>query len=145
MTHTMATKKIQDGGAVDGAAGADAATSHLAAIQHSYEEARACIVDPSRSPSYPAQDCIDAYPETEALDVDAVLPPVPENPTPPTESMSVAAKSLAERLVVEDEGWQATGRGPVSDDAAGPTGSRRWWRASRATLRGAAPAPRTDA
>ena len=79
MTHTTAITQCSDGEAVEKAEGTDAAASHLAAIQHSYEEARACIVDPSRSPSYPAQDCIDAYPETEAIDVDAVAPPTSDS------------------------------------------------------------------
>jgi hypothetical protein len=136
MTQAMAITQTQDGEAVDGA-GADSAASHLAAIQHSYEEARACIVDPSRTPSYPAQDCVDAYPDTEAIDLDAVLPPVPLNAAPPTDSMSVAARYLAERQVVEGMGWQATGSGPGGDDSPVPAGSR-WWRAIRATFGGAA-------
>ena len=145
MTQATATTQIQDGEAVD-EAGADTAASHLAAIQYSYEDARACIVDPSRSPSYPAQDCVDAYPETEALEVDSVLPPVPHNPTPPTESMSVAARSLAEQMAVEDGSSQTTegARAFLLPASAAPTSSRRWWRAIRATLRDAVPASRSD-
>jgi hypothetical protein len=104
--------------AVEDVAGADIAAPELAAIQNRYEEAKAVIIDPG-SPLYPA---------TEAIDVHAVMPPVPHAATPPTEAMSTAARLLAEELVTEEARPSAVSPGP-----------RQWWRAVRVALQGAVP------
>jgi hypothetical protein len=63
-----------------------AAVPQLAAIQHDYEEARASIIDPTRAPLNWVHDPADPCPETEAISVDTVPPPIPGEELPPTTS-----------------------------------------------------------
>ena len=71
----------------------------LAAIEESYEQAKASIIDPQPAPLNWVHDPDDPHPPTEAIDVDAALPPVP--------------------------GEAAEGAPRTRD----PLGLRRWWRA----------------
>ena len=140
MTHPTIEQR-EDGGAVEEMARADDAAPELVAIQHRYEEARACIVDPARSGSYPEPGCGDAHPPTEEIDVRTVKPPVGHDATPPTEAMSVAAKFLAERQVGEEAGSPAGAgaprpRQPRTDRPVPAPGPSRWWRAIRRALDG---------
>jgi hypothetical protein len=125
MTHPTSTEQAQDGDAVQNFVIDDAAAPELAAIQQGYEEARASIIDPTRTPLNWVHDPADPYPATEAIDVDAVPPPVPHDATPPTEAMSVAARQLAEQQAV----GEAADPAQASTRAADPFGLRRWWRA----------------
>jgi hypothetical protein len=124
MTHPTSTDQAQDGDAVENFVIDDAAAPQLAAIQQGYEEARASIIDPTREPLNWVHDPANAYPATEAIDVDAVPPPVPSEATPPTEAMSVAAKHLAEQQAMEEAAASAQ-----TSPRAADVGLRRWWRA----------------
>ena len=125
MTHPTSTEQDQDGDAVANFVIDDAAAPQLAAIQQGYEEARASIIDPSRTPLNWIHDPADAHPDTEAIDLDAVPPPVPNDATPPTEAMSVAAKHLAEQQILAEAAPSAQTPPPPGDFL----GFRRWWRA----------------
>jgi hypothetical protein len=104
----------------------------LAAIEHSYEEAKACIADPGRSPSAWA-DGQEPLPDTEAIDLRAVpLPAVPDAAAG-TATRSLAARSLGERMVVEEQRSRAAGGEAVPTPAA-PAG-RGWWQRLRAAFR----------
>jgi len=129
LTQPTATHRFEDNQAVDTAQ--DIAAPNLAAIQHSYEDAQANIVDP--------------FPETEKIDVRTVqLPAVPDG-TPETEAMSVAARFLAEELASEKE--QLASRTPALPESppATSTGRRHWWRGMRSARRGTAPGTSPDA
>jgi hypothetical protein len=139
LTHPTAIEQRQDGGAVEEAA--DTAAPHLAAIQDSYEEAKANIVDPSRSPTYPARECSDPHPGTEKIDVRAVKPPVPRDAIPGTAAMSVAARSLAEQLVAEE--MRSSARSGEPPASAVPSARPRWWRALRTAMHDAVLTPRS--
>jgi hypothetical protein len=121
---------FRDNQAVDPDAGGAAAVAPLlAAIQHSYEEAKACIADPARSSSARA-DGQEPLPDTEAIDLRAVpLPAVPDA-VAATAPMSLAAGSPSERMVVERPRPPAAGGGPVPTPAA-PAG-QGWWQRLRA-------------
>jgi len=97
----------------------------LTAIQQGYEEARASIIDPTGAPLNWIHDPANPHPATEEIDVDAVPPPVPHDATPATETMSVAARQLAEQGLP----GQAAALAPTSPGAAGLTRLQRWWRA----------------
>ena len=125
MTHPTKTEQVPVGDAVEAVAPAEEAAPQLAAIQQGYEEARACIIDPTRAPLNWIYDPADPHPATEAIDVDALPPPVPHEATPPTEAMSLAAKYLAEQSVLDE----AASSAPTSTRAADSSGLRRWWRA----------------
>jgi len=115
---------VESGGSDANVVSDEAVLPPLAAIQQGYEEARASIIDPTHAPLNWVHDPADPYPDTEAIDVDAVAPPVPRDATPPTEAMSVAAKHLAELQAMAEESAPAhTAR---SSDLLG---LRRWWRA----------------
>jgi hypothetical protein len=123
MTHPTSTDQAQGGDGGGNFVIDAAAAPQLAAIQQGYEEARASIIDPARAPLNWIHDPADPHPDTEAIDVDALLPP-PHDATPPTEAMSVAAKQLAEQ--------QALGEpapAPAPTRTADFLGLRRWWRA----------------
>jgi hypothetical protein len=125
MTHPTSTDQAHDGDAVENFVIDDAAAPQLAAIQQGYEEARASIIDPTIAPLNWVHDPANAYPETEAIDVDALPPPLPHDATPPTEAMSMAAKHLAEQDAMEE----AAASAQTSPRAGDPLGLRRWWRA----------------
>ena len=125
MTHPTSTEQTQGGDAVENFVIDDAAAPQLAAIQQGYEEARASIIDPTRAPLNWVHDPADPHPDTEAIDVDAVPPPVPHDATPPTEAMSMAAKHLAELQAMGEEAPPAH----RSTRPADVLGLRRWWRA----------------
>jgi hypothetical protein len=97
----------------------------MAAIQHGYETARACIIDPARPSWYSAEDS-DAYPDTEEIGVHAVKPSLVTHALPGTEGMSVAARLLAEQMTWG--GLQAPTRGFRSRPARVPPARGRWWR-----------------
>ena len=123
MTHPTSTEQAQGGDADKNFVIDDAAAPQLAAIQQGYEEARASIIDPTRAPLNWIHDPADPHPDTEAIDVDAVPPPVPNDPTP-TEAMSVAAKHLAEQQLIDEAAL------PAHASARLPVFSlQRWWRA----------------
>ena len=140
MTHPTAIWRLRDNTTVehgqdDGAGeGADAVAPTLAAIQNSYEEAKANIVDPA--PPWPSPaDGGEPLPATEKIDLRGVtLPTVPDG-TRGTEAMSVAAKFLAEQQVVEQGTSPASGPAPDASSAA-PAGRRGWWRGIRTALHG---------
>ena len=125
MTHPASTEQTPDGDAVENFVIDDAAPPPLAAIQQGYEEAKASIIDPTRAPLNWVHDPADPHPDTEAIDVDAVPPPVPQDATPPTEAMSVAAKHLAEQQAMGEEAPPAHASAHTADFL----GLRRWWRA----------------
>lgn len=131
---------VPDDGAAGGEVGDGAATPNLAAIQHSYEQAKANIVDPS--PDWPLDD--EPLPATEKLDVrSAKLPAVPAG-TRGTAAMTVAARCLSEQPVV-DELRSAPTRSAQPDAAsAASPGPRGWWRGIRSALHGALPVRRPE-
>jgi hypothetical protein len=109
---------FRDNEAVDpDPAGAAAVAPLLAAIQHSYEEAKACIADPARSSSAWV-DGEEPFPETEAIEP-ASLPAVPDT-VAGTAPMCPAARSLGERTVVEEQR---------------PPAGQGWWQRLRAAFR----------
>ena len=147
------------GGEAEEVAGGDIVAPQLAAIQHSYEEARACIA----SSRYAADDVTNPHPDTEKIDLRLVKSPaVQEATTPPTRAMSVAARHLAESPVTDGRRSRAEADGsrqqghtascPSEDETQAPHlhtdlpvvthPSRRWWRAIRSTLPGTVPLPR---
>lgn len=149
-----------DGEAVAMIAADDRAARQLAAIQHSYEEAMAGILDLAGATGDTAPDVTDPHPKTEKIDV--LRPPlsvVSEPTTPATSAMSLAAKSLAERQIVEG-GNSPAASGPGADkdlasrenDVTDPESHaetpavrrqpRRWWRPIRLAPLGADPRPR---
>jgi hypothetical protein len=85
----------------------DAAAPQLAAIQQDYEEARASIIDPTRAPLNWVHDPADPYPETEAIGLDAVPPPIPDDAHAPTEDLPATTSTGTTDFL----------------------GLRRWWRA----------------
>jgi hypothetical protein len=124
----------------------------LVAIQHGYEEARACIAGLARSSWHAAEDLADPYPDTEAIDIRMVKRlAVPEATTPPTTAMSVAARFLAERPLSDGVPSSAEAAGPAQErhsvscprdgemrvphlDTEAPVDvhrPRRWWNALR--------------
>ena len=125
MTQPTTSHQVQTGDADKNVVSEEAVLPPLAAIQQGYEEAKATIIDPSRAPLNWVHDPANPHPDTEEIDADAVLPPVPHDATPPTEAMSVAAKQLAEQPV--------TGSAPSPGHASPRTGTslalQRWWRA----------------
>jgi hypothetical protein len=124
MTQPTSTEQAQDAENVDNFV-VDEAAPHLAAIQQGYEDAKASIIDPTRAPLNWVHDPADPYPDTEAIDLDAVPPPVSDDAHPSTEAMSVAAKHLAEQQALEELGLPA----PAFSGAGDVLGLRRWWRA----------------
>ena len=120
MTHPMAVEELLDDKAVEELAGDEIALSLLAAIQHSYEEAKACIDDPDRS-SWPATpDGTEPHPGTEKIDLRLVKPPaVRAVTTPPTAAMSLAARVVAEQPVSDGVGSSAAS-GPQRHTASAP-------------------------
>lgn len=155
-----AVEERHDGEAVTMIAAGDRAARQLAAIQHSYEEAMAGILDLAGSTGDPAPDVTDPHPKTEKIDVLRPKPSVVHEPTTPaTSAMSLAAKSLAERQIVEGvSSPAASGPGPEQDPASRENGvpdpelhsetpalrqqARRWWRPIRLAALGADPRPR---
>ncbi|HLM05834.1 MAG TPA: hypothetical protein VK402_11675 [Blastococcus sp.] len=137
-------------GAAGEPAGGDIAAPQLAAIQKSYEEARASIARLAGVVEPAAQDASAPHPETEKIELSLAKPPVvEETATPPTAAMSVAAKYLAERPVIDEMRSQTDAKKPSTEqDAASstqdevPAPARRWWRALRTALPGVVPAPR---
>ena len=158
----MTVEEGQRGKAIEQGSGGDIAAPQLAAIQRNYEEARAYIAGLAYSSWHGAQDVTDPYPDTEEIDIRLVKPPaVHDASTPPTTAMSVAARFLAERPVIEEVRSPENQRGPRSEPhAASRTWEaemraphlhtdlpvvhrpRRWWRATRTTRLRAVPAPR---
>jgi hypothetical protein len=124
MTHPTTSRQAQTGDDPN-VASAEAVLPPLAAIQQGYEEARACIIDPDRAPLNWVHDPENPHPATEEIDVDAVPPPVPHDPTPSTEAMTVAAKQLAEQQLLDEAALPAQ----TSPRTADFLGLRRWWRA----------------
>jgi hypothetical protein len=139
------------------------AAPQLVAIQHSYEEARACIAGLARSSWHASEDVADPYPDTEAIDIRMVKRlAVPEATTPPTTAMSVAARFLAERPLSDGVPSSAEAAGPTQDRHSAPCPRdgevqaphvdteapvdvhrpRRWWKALRVPLPKAVPAQR---
>jgi hypothetical protein len=102
----------------------------LAAIQHSYEEAKACIADPARSsPAW--VDGQEPLPDTEAIDLRSVpLPAVPDA-VAGTAPISLAAGSLGDPMVVEEQRPPAGGDGPAS----AVSDPRGWWQRLCAAFR----------
>ena len=127
MTHPMTVEDPQDETAVE-ELDCDFAGPLLAAIQHSYEEAKACIDDVARS-SWPATpDGTQPHPGTEKIDLRLVRPPVVRRATtPPTAAMSLAARVVAEQPVGEGVGSSAAtgGRGPERNGTDLATAPRR--------------------
>jgi hypothetical protein len=123
---------FRDNEAVDpDPAGAAAVAPLLAAIQLGYEEAKACIADPARSSSAGAAGQ-EPLPDTEAIDLRSVpLPAVPDA-VAGTAPMSLAARSLDERMVVEEQRPPAAGGQAVP--APAPAG-QGWWQRLRAAFR----------
>ena len=123
MTHPGPIHVFHGNEAVDPAV-AEVAAPLLAAIQHGYEQAKACIVDPSRSPSTAGED-ESAFPGTEAIDLrTAALPAVPA-PEPGTTPLILAPRPPAPAA-------SPTAGEPAG--AAAPAGQRGWWRSLRALL-----------
>jgi hypothetical protein len=138
-----AVADAQDGEAVEGDAAADTAAPHLAAIQHSYEAAKANIVDPA--PVWSQADDDEPFPATEKIDGRMVtLPPVPDEAAG-TEAMSVAARLVAEQLAVEEAASPASGPGKPEAPSAEVPRRRRWWRAIRSAPDVAVPEDRPEA
>jgi hypothetical protein len=123
--HDKGVEEAQHGGTVEGVADADTAAPNWAAIQDGYEQAKANIVDP--------------FPDTEKIDVRAVQPPAPTGSLPGTEAMSVAARSLAELLVVEGAASPARGPAPATASPVASHRRRGWWRRIRSTMHGILP------
>ena len=140
----QAVADAQDGEAVEGEAGADTAAPHLAAIQDSYEAAKANIVDPAPVWPSPADDD-EPFPATEKIDGRMVMLPSVPDEAAGTEAMSVAARLVAEQLALEEAASPASG--PVEPEA--PSGAvprrRRWWRAIRSARDVAVPEERPEA
>ena len=138
MTHPMTMHQFQDNAAVEAVGDAVTVAPCLAAIQHSYEAAKACIVDPARPSPSPAGGRED-LPETEAIDLRAGgLPAVPSR-TPGTAAMSIAARSLAEQLVLEELRSPGAGGKPAPGRATAAPGRQGWWQSLRAALHPATP------
>ena len=125
MTQPRTSQQAQTEDDAPNVASADAVLPPLAAIQQGYEEARACIIDPDRAPLNWVHDPENPHPDTEEIDVDAVPPPALHDPTPDTETMSVAAKYLAEQQALGETARPAE----TSTGGAFSAGMRRWWRA----------------
>ena len=122
MNPTTRIHQLHDNRAVD----PETASTHLAAIQIGYEEARAGIIEPANFVS----DEVAAFPGTEKIDVTSFgLPAVPAGESG-TEAMTVAARRLAEQFAAEDAGFRPSGAQPVQ-----PAGRPSWWRAVRRALR----------
>ncbi len=146
------------GGEAEDVASGNIVAPQLADIQHSYEEARASIAGLARSSRHAEEDVTNPHPDTEEIDLRLAKPPVvEEEATPPTTAMSIAARHLAERPVVDGGCSPAMANGPtaeghggsgpreeampaphrLTDPPAGVHMSRRWWHAIRTTLPGA--------
>jgi hypothetical protein len=125
MTQPTTSHQIRTGDSDANVVSDEAVLPPLAAIQQGYEEARASIIDPASAPLNWVHDPADAHPDTEAIDVDALPPPVPHDATPPTEAMTVAAKHLAEQQILDEASLPAKSS-PRTGDLLG---LRRWWRA----------------
>jgi hypothetical protein len=107
MTHPMAVEERQDDEALGELDGDESAGPLLAAIQHSYEEAKACIDGLARSPLPATPDGTEPHPGTEKIDLRLVtLPAVPPASAPPTAAMSLAARVVAEQPVSGGVGHQ---------------------------------------
>ena len=120
MNPTARTHQLYGNTAVD----PETASTHLAAIQFGYEEAKAGIMEPANFV------CDEVFPGTEKIDITSVgLPAVPAEESA-TEAMTVAARRLAEQLADEDTGFQPSGAEPAQ-----PAGRPSWWRAVRRALR----------
>ena len=144
MTHPTTIWLLKGNEAVEH--GQDGETSdaapNLAAIEHSYEQAKASIVDPAHSAT--CADEREPYPETEMIDVRAVaLPAVPDG-TSGTEAMSVAARFLAEQLVREELGSPESAPARPQAPPAPSPGRRGWWRGRRTALHDAVPEARSE-
>ena len=138
MTHPAPIHVFQDNEAVEAVGDPPTVVPLLAAIQHSYEEAKACIVDPAR-PSSSSAEGEDPLPATEAIDLRAVgLPAVPDR-VPGTVAMSVAATFVAQQMVLRERRSQGTGGEPPPERATAAPGRPGWWRSLRAALRTATP------
>ncbi len=139
MTHPTATHRFQDNEVAD----ADTAAPNLAAIQDSYEAAKANIVDPA--PPWPsAADDDEPFPETELIDGRMVmLPSVPDGSSG-TEAMSVAARFLAEQQALEEARPPVTDSEPGPERAAATPGRRGWWRGIRKALHSGDPDTRSE-
>lgn len=111
MTHPMTVEDLQDEKAVE-ELDCDFAGPLLAAIQHSYEEAKACIEDAARSSWPAAPEVTRPHPGTEKIDLRLVRPPAVRPATPPTAAMSLAARVVAEQPVGEGVGTSAATNGP---------------------------------
>ena len=130
MTNPTVIHRFQDNEAVAAAPGAATAEPHLAAILHSYEEAKANIVDPA--PPWPSPaDGGDPVPETEMIDLSRVGLPVVPDGSRGTEAMSAAARVVAERSVLEEAGPPATDSDPGPEPGTASPGRRGWWRGIR--------------
>ena len=146
---TQPVEERQDGMTVEIAA------PQLTAIQHSYEQARACITGLAPSSWRATKDVTDPFPDTEAIDIRMVKRlGVREATTPPTTAMSVAARFLAERPIIDAVRSPVEGTGPTperhsascprEDEMQAPHlhteapadvhRPRRWWNALRAPV-----------
>lgn len=96
MTRPTSTDQAHDGDTVENFV-IDAAAPQLAAIQQGYEEARASIIDPTREPLNWVHDPADPYPATEAIDVDAVPPPLPTARPPQSSTLRATPFGLLRR------------------------------------------------
>lgn len=118
MTQRMVIHRFRDNEAVEEAphgaaanvAGTVAALPYLAAIQHSYEEAKASIADLARASAHPADEG-ESYPETRAIDLSTVKLPLVPAAVPRSESSPAGPESLAVGIHV--------------DSPTAPP--RRWW------------------
>ena len=100
MTHPMAVQ-FQENTVVGELDGDEITVQFLADIQHSYEEAKACIDDLPRSSWPAAPDGTEPHPGTEKIDLRVVE--LPAVPAAPTAAMSLAARVVAEQAVGEPE------------------------------------------
>ena len=116
MTHPMAVEEVQDDRAVGELDGDEIAGPLLAAIQHSYEQAKALIDAPAGSqwPATPGKT--EPHPGTEKIDLRLVKPPaVRVAATPPTATMSLAARLVAEQSVSDGVDSSTAMSGPGSE------------------------------
>ena len=154
MTHPNAVEGRQDGRTT-----VDTAAPQLAAIQQGYEEAKACIAGQAGSSGHGERPDADPHPDTQAIDIRPVEPPAACEATPPTTAMTVAARFLAERPLLDGTAARVNPSGPTPEghtatsqdvqashlDTQAPVDARRprrWWRAVRTSVPSPLPAPR---
>jgi hypothetical protein len=142
LTKPPVIHRFQDNDAVAGPMGGDTAAPHLAAILHSYEEAKANIVDPAPAWPSPADD--EPFPATEKIDGRMVMLPSVPDEAAGTEAMSTAARVVAENLALEEMGPPATSSDPGPERGTASPGRRGWWRSLRNALHGGGPSTRPE-